>query len=97
MKKVDYNTDSIITKHMAEYYKTWYQLETPENITVYTAMVGFSTTDVNLSEEVKLSNFPDFVSSVGGNLGLFLGFSFLTLLRDMADWAKQISIKSLFR
>ena len=96
MEVVEYDTESIITTDMVEYYKSLYKLVIPENITTYTAMVAFLTTDVNLSEEVKLSNFPDFLSSVGGNLGLFLGFSFLTLLRDMAEWAKKIPIRSLF-
>ena len=96
MEVVEYDTDSIITTHMVEYYKAYFKLVIPENITTYTTMVAFLTTDVTLSEEVKLSNFPDFLSSVGGNLGLFLGFSFLTLLRDMANWAKKIPIRSLF-
>ena len=91
----EYDTDSIITKHMHNYYKSLYNLVTPENTTTMTTMISFLTTDVTLSEEVKLNNFPDFLSSVGGNLGLFLGFSFLTLLRDMTEFGRKIPFRSL--
>ena len=92
----EYDLDSIITKYMHKYYQSLYNLVPPENTTTITTFISFMTTDVTLSEEVKLNNFPDFLSSVGGNLGLFLGFSFLTLLRDMTEFGRKIPFRSLF-
>ena len=38
----------------------------------------YSTTNVKISTTSKLLNLSSFISSVGGNLGLFVGFSFLS-------------------
>ena len=38
----------------------------------------YSTTNIKISTTSKLLNLSSFVSSVGGNLGLFVGFSFLS-------------------
>ena len=38
----------------------------------------FTTTDVKISTTSKLMNVFTFISSVGGNLGLFVGFSFIS-------------------
>lgn len=80
---------------MHRHYKAAYNFTTPENKTTYTVYVSFKTTDVNFSEEVKMSNVSDFVSSIGGNLGLFLGFSVLNLLKDVAEWANKIAFKKV--
>ena len=42
--------------------------------------IMYTGTDVVISEEVKLISFPSFIGGVGGNLGLFLGFSCLGTL-----------------
>ena len=42
-------------------------------------MFGFSTNSVTLKEETFLYPFRSFLAEAGGSLGLFLGFSFLTL------------------
>ena len=38
----------------------------------------YSTTDINVSTTSKLITLSSFISSIGGNLGLFVGFSFLS-------------------
>ena len=40
----------------------------------------YQTLDTEVSQKVKILNFPGFISAVGGNLGLFIGFSFLQSL-----------------
>ena len=49
-----------------------YRLKIGKEILLY-----YSTTTVKVISEAKMINFPSFVSAVGGNLGLFVGFSFL--------------------
>ena len=43
-------------------------------------VLSFGSTTTVVAERTKLVTFPNFVSSVGGNLGLFVGFSFLATL-----------------
>ena len=40
----------------------------------------YQTTETAVSQKIKILNASSFISSVGGNLGLFLGFSFLDSL-----------------
>ena len=44
---------------------------------------GFATTIVKVDEEYLIYGFADMVGSVGGSLGLFLGFSFLDQLSSL--------------
>ena len=69
-----YDTDSVITIPM---HKAWKRsalpdLAAPPNITTYSLMITFPRTDIDFSEEVQLNQISDFISSVGGNLGLFI-------------------------
>lgn len=41
----------------------------------------YSNTDITLTEEVLLFDFAAILSAVGGSLGLFIGFSFLDILK----------------
>ena len=46
----------------------------------------YTTADeTTLSSEV-LIDFPGFISAIGGNLGLFLGFSFMGMIFELYDW-----------
>ena len=45
----------------------------------YGFMFGFSTTTLTIKEETLLYPFQSFLAESGGSLGLFLGFSFLSL------------------
>ena len=82
---------------MNEDYKSWVNITTPPNITTLTVMIRFNKIDIDFSEEIQLNNIFDFISSVGGNLGLFIGFSFLSMLLTMVEWTQKIPIKRLFR
>jgi hypothetical protein len=44
---------------------------------------------VRLKSKTKLVTFNGFVSSFGGSLGLFLGFSCLSTLFDLVDYIKK--------
>ena len=43
--------------------------------------ISYSSTDTTVSKQETLLNFNSFVSSVGGSLGLFVGFSVLSTLQ----------------
>ena len=46
----------------------------------------YTTADeTTLSSEV-LIDFAGFISAIGGNLGLFLGFSFMGMIFELYDW-----------
>ena len=56
-------------------------LDNEKTITIY-----YATTDINVSSTSKLIDLPTFISSVGGNLGLFVGFSVLGALFSIYDF-----------
>ena len=59
-------------------------------ITITTIIITITTTtDVTTYTEARLIDFSGFVSAVGGNLGLFLGFSFLGMLFDLYDYIEN--------
>jgi hypothetical protein len=47
--------------------------------------VFYPTIDVSVIEETLLFDFTAIVAAVGGSLGLFIGFSFLDVLRAAID------------
>ena len=62
VEETEYHKDSIITSYMGAAYKEIFQdiLIIPPNITTYSVMVSFSTTDTSVSEEVKINRLSDF-------------------------------------
>ena len=50
----------------------------------------YPSSDVATLTEEKLIDFSNFVSAVGGNLGLFLGFSFLGLLSSLYEYIETL-------
>ena len=46
----------------------------------------YTTSDVSTFTEARLIDFSGFVSAIGGNLGLFLGFSFLGMLFSLYEY-----------
>ena len=48
--------------------------ETPRAVFLY-----YSTTDIKVTTTSKLITLSSFISSIGGNLGLFIGFSFIRM------------------
>ena len=59
-------------------------IEPKENGTVL--MFSYPTLDMVVTQNVKILDGSSFVSSVGGNLGLFIGFSFLDSLFVLYKW-----------
>ena len=51
-----------------------------ENMNLFGLTLNLGSTDIQVREDVILVNFNGLVSSVGGSLGLFLGFSFYQFL-----------------
>ena len=47
--------------------------------------MNFVSTDIRMEKEVKIYPLISFISELGGSLGLFLGFSFMTLW-DLIDY-----------
>ena len=52
---------------------------TNENKPSRTVLLYYSTTNVRISSTSKLISLSSFISSIGGNLGLFVGFSFMSV------------------
>ena len=53
-------------------------------------MFGYSSNSLTIKEETLLYPFESFLAEFGGSLGLFLGFSFLTI------WDIFVSILRIF-
>ena len=53
----------------------------------------YTTADIATFTSDKLIDFPSFVSATGGNLGLFLGFSFLGILFWFYEFMEKIYLK----
>ena len=53
----------------------------------------YSTTSIQILTEDAVINFSNFVSAVGGNLGLFVGFSFLGFFSCFYKTSKRLCRK----
>ena len=51
--------------------------------------IYYAVTDVKISITSKMMNLPTFISNVGGNLGLFVGFSVLGVMYFIYDIARE--------
>ena len=70
--------------------------ETPlkyKNEEVKLITIMYSGTEVVVLEEVKLVSLSTFIGGVGGNLGLFLGFSCLTSLFLLYEFILVLILK----
>ena len=47
--------------------------------------MNFVSTDIRMAKEEEIYPFISFISELGGSLGLFLGFSFMTIW-DLIDY-----------
>ena len=63
-----------------------------KNHTSFTRSIGmyYTTAYVATFTEDHLIDFSGFVSAVGGNLGLFLGFSFLGMLFSLYEYIENV-------
>ena len=67
------------------------------NQTSFTRYISmyYTSSDVTTLTEDKLIDFSGFVSAIGGNLGLFLGFSFLGMFSSLYEYIEtRLSAKS---
>ena len=55
----------------------------------------FTTPDETTYSSELIIDFPTFISSIGGNLGLFLGFSCMGALFPLYEWMEVRYIKSI--
>ena len=46
----------------------------------------YTTADETRISSELLIDFAGFISAIGGNLGLFLGFSFMGMIFELYDW-----------
>ena len=56
--------------------------------------VYYTTADETTYSSDLIVDFPSFISAIGGNLGLFLGFSFLGILFPFYDWIEERFLRS---
>ena len=84
----------MIARQLGRAYRQVFKLNIPEGIDTYSLALSFAGSYVDLSEETKLTSLPDFVSAVGGNLGLFIGFSVMPVLLKTAEflWHFQLHV-----
>ena len=61
----------------------------PTNVPKF-IMFYYSTTELKIETKELLLNFPNFLSAVGGNLGMFIGFSFLGFFSSFYDMMKLL-------
>ena len=71
------------------------QEENYENASRWIYM-SYSTTKVKISTTSRLIEFASFVGSVGGNLGLFVGFSFISMFFFVYEQLEKWFNKKLF-
>ena len=84
-----------ITANTTATYRQMIQLTVPNNTDTYSVALNFESTDVVLSEEIQLTTLPDFISAVGGNLGLFIGFSCLPVLLNATEFFRRLKLQNV--
>ena len=92
----DYEEKSLITVILNKAFRDMLGISFPNGTKTYSVMLSFPTTNVDLTEEIVLNNISDFISAVGGNLGLFTGVSLLSILIQLVEWARKIQIHAWF-
>ena len=80
---------------MTEGYRQMVGIKRIDNTETYSVVINYDTSDVVVSEEISLTTLPDFISSVGGNLGLFIGFSVLPVLLQAIDYFRNVRLINL--
>ena len=73
-----------------EAYKQSVGIKTPNSADTHKVAINYDSVDVTVAEEVLLTTLPDFISAVGGNLGLFIGFSCLPVLLRAAEFIQRL-------
>ena len=52
--------------------------------------VYFATTEVTMEEERPLLDLPTLVATIGGTIGIFLGWSILDAARVFSEWFHKL-------
>ena len=81
---------------MAQWQRQNYNLKIPEDTNTYSLVISFAGSFIDLSEETQLTSLPDFISAVGGNLGLFIGFSVMPVLLKTVEFFWHFQLRSSF-
>ena len=63
--------------------------KTSDNKSSRVVYLYYSTTDINVSTTSKLITLSSFISEIGGNLGLFIGFSFMHMFFVVFQYLKR--------
>ena len=94
MEATEYDSSSIISAKINDRFRQMINI-TSRNKTknTFSTAISFLKTEIDLTEEIRLYTVFDFISSVGGNLGLFTGFSVLAILLAFAEWLHTIITK----
>ena len=93
MQITEYDEASLISVPINKAFLDVVNITVPNNTKSNTLCISFLKTDVDLSEEISLNNINDFISALGGNLGLFTGFSFLSVLLTLAELSQKFPSK----
>ena len=83
----------MIAKQLGQAYRQVYKINISEGIDTYSLAFSFAESFVDLSEETQLTSLPDFISAVGGNLGLFIGFSVMPVLLKTAEFLWHFQLR----
>ena len=95
IQTTQFEKSTAIAKYMTEAYRKTVGIKSPNNTETYSVVINYDISDVVVSEEIQLTTLPDFISSVGGNLGLFIGFSCLPVLLKATEFFRNLKISSL--
>ena len=90
---LSYDRNSMMAKAQLEilFKRTKINFETTDNRT--SLFISYPNMEVKVSEQVQILDTSSFISSVGGNLGLFIGFSFLDTFFAVYKWFSTRSLK----
>ena len=80
---------------MAESYRQRLGIKKSNGTESYSVVINYDSAEVVVSEEIHLTTLPDFISSVGGNLGLFIGFSCLPILLKATEFFRNIKMSNV--
>ena len=90
---LSYDRNSMMAQATLEnaFKTTKIAFETMENRT--SLFINYPIMEVKVSQQVQILDTSSFISSVGGNLGLFIGFSFLDTFFAVYKWFCTRSLK----
>ena len=84
----DYDHQNFLGTQMVYTFRSLLDLP-PADPNTLTLWISFKRIAILAKEQIYITNVNSFVSSVGGNLGLFLGFSFFSTAIDLLGWLRN--------